>query len=199
MVVEGASGKLIVNKYIHDLARQERAHAVATTIIRADKTVACKAIFNSQLEYTIYNALTMLFPNHLVFPNMSLQTVFQYERMKDLLDGDIFGYFLRSQVDFCITSTATYFPMVAFEVDSHYHDQAKMIEKDERKNTIFKTGGVPLLRLRPHGQPSVATIREEIVRVVRQLGQDISRNDRTIGDSVKLTMEIDFEHFGTDT
>ena len=201
MVIQNSNGKFCVNKHIVDLVTRERSHSVAVTIIRADNSIAFKPIFNSRLEYTIYNILIGLFPNHLVFPNMSLQTIFQYERMKEILDSDKFQYYLMSQVDFCITSTAHYCPIIAFEVDSPYHDLSDQQQRDEKKNEIFRLGGVPLLRLRAHGQPGEGGIRQEIVEVIKQLGQRLTETNRKVDGLMNLTLEIDFERFcvnGTD-
>jgi tetratricopeptide (TPR) repeat protein len=196
MIVGDEHGKPCINKYILDLVHQERSHAVATTIIRAEDRIAFKPIFNSKWEYTVYSTLIGLFPNHLVFPNMALQTVFQYERMRELLDVETFRYFLMSQVDFCITSTASYLPIIAFEVDSPYHDLPEQRERDRKKNDIFRVGGVPLLRLRAHGQPGSAAIRDEIIRVVREVGRELADTERKAHGFVNITMEINFERFG---
>jgi len=196
MVIQNSSGKFAVNKYIVDLVARERSHSVATTIIRADNSIAFKPIFNSRLEYTIYNILIGLFPNHLVFPNMSLQTIFQYDRMKEILDSVKFQYYLISQVDFCITSTAHYFPIIAFEVDSTYHDSTDQQQRDGKKNEIFRLGGVPLLRLRAFGQPGEGGIRQEIVEVIKQLGQQLTETNRKVDGLMNLALEIDFERFG---
>jgi hypothetical protein len=196
MVVDVGGGTFGVNEHIVDLVNQERTHSVATTIVRADNCIAFKPIFNSRLEHTIYNVLIGLFPNHLVFPNMSLQTIFQYDRMKDLLDSETFTYFLMSQVDFCITSTANYFPIIAFEVDSPYHDLPEQQQRDVKKNEIFRCGGVPLLRLRAYGRPGEAAMRQEIIEQVRKLGQQLRETNEAVEGLVKLTLEIDFERFG---
>ena len=196
MIVENGQGKPCINKYILDLVHRERSHAVATTIIRAEDRIAFKPIFNSKWEYTVYGTLIGLFPNHLVFPNMALQTVFQYDRMRELLDTEAFRYFLMSQVDFCITSTASYLPIIAIEVDSPYHDLPEQQERDCKKNEIFRVGGVPLLRLRAHGQPGSAAIRDEIVRIVHELGRELADTERKAHGLVNMAMEIDFERFG---
>ena len=193
MVVEVDNGTFGVNEHIVDLVKQERTHAVATTIIRADSRIAFKPIFNSRLEHTVYNVLIGLFPNHLVFPNMSLQTIFQYDRMRDLLNSETFTYFLMSQVDFCVTSTANYFPIIAFEVDSPYHDVPEQQQRDVKKNEIFRRGGVPLLRLH---HATGGREREQsggIIEQVRKLEQATSETNETVDGLAKLTLEIDFE------
>lgn len=196
MIVEDESGNPSVNEYILDLVQQERSHAVATTLVRADDRIAFKPVFNSKLEYSIYNVMIGLFPNHLVFPNMSLQTVFQYEKIKALVDADTFRYFLMSQVDICITSTSSYLPIIAFEVDSHYHDGEPQQERDRKKNQLFQVGGVPLLRLRAHGQPTDATMRKDIIEAVRELGHELRCTHSKSQGLLKLELEIDFDDFG---
>lgn len=198
MVVEVGNGAFCVNEHIVDLVNQERTHAVATTLVRADNRIAFKPIFNSRLEHTVYNVLIGLFPNHLVFPNMSLQTIFQYDQMKELLDSETFTYFLMSQVDFCVTSTANYLPIIAFEVDSPYHDLPEQQRRDAKKNGIFQCGGVPLLRLRAHGRPGEGAMRQEIIEQVRKLGQQLAETNEAVDGLVKLALEIDFERFGVD-
>ena len=147
MIDHDDDGNARVNPHILDLVKRERSHAVATTIIRADSSINFKPIFNSRQEYTIYKIILGLFPNQLVFPNMALQSIFQYKRMKPLVDSDTFRYYLMSHVDVCVTSTTNYFPILAFEIDSPYHDLEDQIKRDEKKNQLFKLGGVPLLRL----------------------------------------------------
>jgi len=191
-----SDGHYEVNKYVLDLVTQERSHAVATTIVRADPSIFYKPIFNSKKEYEVYKVLLELFPNHLVFPNMSLMTIFQFDRMKETLDSSDFEYYMRSQVDFCVTSTANYLPLIAFEVDSDYHDQEKQVTRDERKNRIFQKGGIPLIRLRPHGRPSESGLRHDIVGVIQRLGKELRESGQKAEGLVRLTLEIDFEHFG---
>lgn len=195
MVVEEADGWRI-NEHIIELLKLERSHAVVTRVVHAEENVRFKPVFNSKTEYTIYGLLVQLFPNHLVFPNMALQTIFQYKRMYDVLSGSEFKYYLMSQVDFCITSTATYLPIIGIEADSHHHDEPDQKERDRKKDRIFELGGVPLVRLRAYGQPSDAALRTRIVEVVRALGRELTATAERGGQYVKLAMEIDFERLG---
>lgn len=76
-------------------------------------------------------------------------------------------------MDICIVSTANYLPILAYEVDSPYHDNPEQIVRDEKKNEIFKTGGIPLIRLRPHGHPSDMELRESIITSTQDLGRNL--------------------------
>ena len=80
MIVGDEHGKPSINKYILDLVHQERSHAVATTIIRAEDRIAFKPIFNSKWEYTVYSTLIGLFPNHLVFPTWRSKLCFSMSK-----------------------------------------------------------------------------------------------------------------------
>ncbi|MCZ7673708.1 MAG: DUF2726 domain-containing protein [Chloroflexi bacterium] len=199
MIVEDhESNEWHVNNYILDLVKREKSHSIVTKLIHADETIAFKPIFNSKLEYSVYSILVGLFPNQLVFPNIGLQAIFQYSRMKEILPQEHFQYYLMAQADFCITSTANYLPIVAFEVDSYYHYTPEQQARDERKNDIFRLGGVPLLRIMPVGRPNEQTIRQQIIESVQMLGEQLRSTQSRSGKAVNLSLEIDFAYFGVD-
>lgn len=194
MIVDSNEGYSI-NEHVADLVKRERLHSIVTRIIHADSTVAFKPIFNSRLEYLIYNLLIGLFPNHLVFPNMSLQSIFTYDRMKDILEKpDDFRYYLMSHVDFCITSTSNYLPIIAFELDSRFHDSSDQLERDDKKDRIFQLGGVPLLRLRALGRPTEQVMRQQIIESVRLLGEELTTTNQKF--NAYISQEIDYGRFG---
>jgi hypothetical protein len=142
---------------------------LVTKVIQAQAAPVAKPIFNSPREKMVYDLLTGLFPNYLVFPNMACNTIFDYEGMKQLIgEDDDFRHFLMAIVDFCVVSTTDYRPMVAFEVDSSYHDSPEQMEKDGLKDKIFHLGGVPLIRLRPKVQQSDPEMKREIIHAVQQ-------------------------------
>lgn len=181
MVLVGPNGYSI-NKYIEPLLSRENQHAVVGRIVRANGTTAVKQVFNSQREFTIYQVLVQLCPNHLVFPNCGLQSFMSYERMKDLVADDDFGYYLRASVDILVVSSTTYLPLLAIEVDSIWHDTERQQKNDGKKDRLFATAGVPFLRLRPVGNPSEAVIRGEVAEhldeLVRALREDMPGYDQ---------------------
>jgi tetratricopeptide (TPR) repeat protein len=172
MVVETEDGHEI-NPELHELIRRELSHSVAARIVRSSDETAVKPIFNSTNEYRVYSTLTEVFPNHLVFPNMALQSIFSYEKMKELLQGesgDAFGYFLRASVDFCIVSSTSYMPLLALEVDSYWHDSPEQTRRDLLKDRMFELGGggLALIRLRPYGRPSAAALKHDVARAISE-------------------------------
>lgn len=138
---------------------------------------AAKATFDSPNEKLFYHALVSLFPNYLVFPNMASSAIFDYETMKGLLnDSQVFEYFLKSRVDFCVVSAISYMPLVAFEVDSSYHDTEKMAQKDSQKDLIFYQGGVPMVRYRFTHEVDVDELKVAILRALKDAGVDLSKS-----------------------
>lgn len=195
MVIEGED-RPRVNPYILDLVKRESAHAVVTRIAYTSAEMMTKPIFNSQLEYKIYRILLELFPNQLVFPNMALQAIFPYARMQAVLSKEVFGYYLMASVDFCVTLTSTYLPLVAFEVDSDYHDSQKQKARDERKDQIFTAGGIALIHLRAFGQPSPQSMRHDIMEGVRTWLRQWRATPRQKGWAIDIEQELDFDLFG---
>ncbi|KQP11903.1 hypothetical protein ASF43_23410 [Pseudorhodoferax sp. Leaf267] len=171
-----------INPHIAPLLERESQHAVVGRIVRAQGTSAIKQVFNSQREFTIYQVLVQLCPNHLVFPNCSLQSLMAYERMKELVNDDDFGYYLRASVDIVVVSSTTYLPMLAIEVDSVWHDTERQQKNDEKKDRLFAAAGVPFMRLRPVGSPSESTVRaqvaEHVDELVRSLRADLPGYDQ---------------------
>lgn len=171
-----------INPHITPLLERESQHAVIGRIVRTQGTCAVKQVFNSQREFTIYQALVQLCPNHLVFPNCALQSIMSFDRMKELVAEDDFGYYLRASVDIVVVSTTTYLPMLAIEVDSVWHDTERQQTKDDKKDRLFAAAGIPFMRLRPVGNPTESTIRaqvaEHVDELVRSLRTDLPGYDQ---------------------
>jgi len=185
MVFLSASGSYHINPHIKPLLDLESQHSVVGRIVRSQGTSAVKQVFNSQREFTIYQVLVQLCPNHLVFPNCSLQSIMTYEKMKELVSEDDFGYYLRASVDIVVVSSSTYLPMLAIEVDSAWHDTERQQKNDEKKDRLFATAGVPFMRLRPVGTPSENVVRgqvaEHLDELVRSLRADLPGYEQVRG------------------
>lgn len=129
-----------------------------------------KCIFNSSGEYNLYNQLIYLFPNDLIYPNMALQAIFEYDDMIRMLDKHDFEYYLKSMVDICIVATGTcshtHWPVMGIEVDGPHHDNKVQRIRDERKNRIFDIGGVPLLRIRTDGNSAPKEVCRQLCEAI---------------------------------
>ncbi len=127
--------------------------SMKTLVINPSANSWTKPVFNSKQEYKLYTVLLEMFHGQLVFPNMALQSIFPYAKMKEVLTKEEFNYYMISSVDICITRTTSYFPLVAFEVDGPYHEEEKQQRNDAFKNQIFEKGGLGLIRLQIGYQP----------------------------------------------
>jgi len=191
-------GRYDINPHILPLLERENQHAVAGRIVRTQGTSAVKQVFNSQREFSIYQVVVQLCPNHLVFPNCSLQSIMSYDRMKELVESEDFGYYLRASVDVVVVSSTTYLPLLAIEVDSPWHDTEKQLERDDRKDRLFAVAGIPFLRLRPFGRPTPAVIRGEVsahlAELISMVRADMPGYDQArhlIGDLAKSEAPAD--------
>lgn len=174
-----------VNPHIAPLIERESQHAVTGRIIRAKGANAdqdgaaavVKQVFNSNLEFSIYQVVVQLCPNHLVFPNCSLQSFMSYESLKGQVSSEDFSYYLLTSVDILVVSSTTYLPMLAIEVDSPWHDTDHQLARDAKKDRLFEVAGVPFLRLRKLGQPTPDAVRAQVAEhldeLVRTLRADI--------------------------
>jgi hypothetical protein len=121
----------------------------------------------------------------MVFPNCSLQSIMSYDRVKELVTDDDFGYYLRASVDLVVVSSTTYLPMLAIEVDSVWHDTERQQKNDDKKDRLFSAAGVPFMRLRPVGNPSENTVRaqvaEHVDELVRSLRADLPGYEQARG------------------
>lgn len=176
MILESADAKtFIINPAIAGLVDRENTHAVALRIVRGGGTSRIKPVFNSRNEHEVYRILLQAFPNMLVFPNVSLQAIMQFDAMKKALSPSDFSYYLMASADFGIVSTATYLPICCLELDSVWHDTEKRKAKDAEKDRIFEAAGVPLVRLRRHGHVAGDALQGEILAELRRLPEALAQ------------------------
>lgn len=169
------------------------ANSIAAKVIRPDHTArAFKGLFASKLEYFIYKAVVCMFPNYLVIPNMSLNAIFKYDEMKAVLAAEDFKYYLNAQVDLCVVSVINNFPVIAFEVDSAFHDSPESLRRDERKNRVFALGGVPLVRLRPTGRATQEEVQARIGDALHELQDLMLETERKSNPFKDISLEMDF-------
>jgi hypothetical protein len=151
-----------VNPHIEPLLDRESQYAAVSRIIRTQGSTAVRQLFDSARECGLHQAMVQLCPNHLVWPNSSLQRILSPERMMERLSEDDFDYYLRASVDLVVVSTTTCLPLIAIELDSARHETECQPQRDERKDRIFAAGGIPFMRLQSVGRPSESVIRGQV-------------------------------------
>lgn len=194
VVAQGA--RFAVNEHVLELVAGggHPVNSIAAKVIRPDHTAkAFKGLFASKLEYFIYKAVVCMFPNYLVIPNMALNSIFKYDEIKAVLAAEDFKYYLSAQVDLCIVSVINNYPVIAFEVDSAFHDSPESLLRDERKNRVFALGGVPLVRLRPTGHATQEEVQARIGDALRELQDLMLETERKSNPFKDISMEMDFK------
>lgn len=136
-------------------------------VVKASSNKLYKQVFFHGSELDLYRVLCDLFPQSYVFPNMSLQTIIDYEKLKPLVDNETFQYYLMTHVDFAIVNSFSYFPMIAIEKDSDYHNHTDAVRKDNMKNLIFQLSGIPLIRIRYTSAMSAEQLRRDIISATK--------------------------------
>lgn len=153
-----------------------------------------RPIFYHESEISLYRVLTELFPQHLVFPNMDLKTIIQVEKIREHLDHDHLDYMFKAHVDFAIIDTTTYFPILTFERDSDFQDQEPHKTNALKKNFIFETSGLPLIRIRYNSAMDYERLKEEIKQSTKAFILEISGN--TDSETRRILESIDPARFG---
>lgn len=163
-------------------------------IIRHSKNKLYKPIFFHESEYRLYRVLVELFPQHLIFPNISLQSIIDYDKLKDHVESNVFEYYLKTHADFAVIDTTTYLPLIIFEKDSEYHDEGKILENTKKKNFIFEVAGLPLVRLRFNRNMDDARLKEEIKQVTKELLSQLMHSDND--EDRRILNQFDLKAFG---
>ncbi|WP_249278806.1 DciA family protein [Bacillus cereus] len=163
------NGEITFDPTIYELVQNWVSPELQSQIVKTSGSICFQPIFFHESEKRLYRTLIELFPQHLIFPNMSLQTIFSYDKLKELLDEDTFTYYLRTHVDFVVVNTTNYLPIIAFEKDSDFNDVPSQKEKVKQKDLIFECGGVPLVRLRFNGALGLEELKQNVMEKTKQL------------------------------
>lgn len=109
------------------------------------------SLFRSKQERTFFMAVRDVFPAYLVYPNVALNSLVDYEAIKPHLSGAERSYFFRALVD-CVVFDQhdDYRPRFFFELDSPLHDDFHQQVKDAYKAHILALAGQTLHRVRSH-------------------------------------------------
>jgi len=126
------------------------------------------SLFKSQQEVDFFLAVKEVFPSCLVYPNVALRCLFDYEALKNRLTGEERRYFFTGLVDCVVFEEKDgYRPLHFFELDSIMHDDETQRTRDRHKERILSQAGKNLYRIRKRGrdinQPSYVQLIRELV------------------------------------
>lgn len=134
------------------------AHPQAATLrldVAGDDTAppAVRSLFRSGLEEAFFHAARAVFADALVYPNVALHAVLDYERLRPHLSAAERRYFFHALID-CVVFAPDdgYRPRFFFELDSPFHDADDRQARDRLKDRLLARAGHRLYRIRPEGR-----------------------------------------------
>lgn len=188
------NGELYIENTINELVGNHIDPIVERQVIKVNNSKLYRPIFYHESELVMYRVLKELFPQQFVFPNLSLKTIFEIEKIKDIISKEQLEYLYKAHVDFAIINTTTYFPILAFEKDSEYNDDEYSKRLLERKNEIFRIGGIPLIRIRFNSAIDYEKLKHEIKEATKAIILE-QRTEDTI-NNIDFSKEFDVRRFG---
>ena len=121
----------------------------------------------SPQEKYFYDACRERFPSHIIYPNVALQVVIDYDKIKPKLSKDEHKYFLAAVIDCVIFDQDNdYKPIYFFELDSSFHSKPRVMQNDELKDKIFSISGHKLYRIRRIAKHQG---KDEFIQVIKEI------------------------------
>lgn len=145
--------KKIIKEYKENLPKVVRHSQENELYVTENKNIenrdATISLFKSTQEYHFYKAVREVFQMFLVIPNVSLNAIIDFDKIKGKLTKEEKDYFFTALLDCAIIDTEKkYKPIKFFELDSPFHDKEEQMKKDKMKDKIFAVAGQKLLRIR---------------------------------------------------
>lgn len=194
-MIEISGDKIFFDETIKQLIKEYIDPKLERQIVKVDNSKLYRPIFYHESEILLYRILTELFPQHFIFPNMSLKTIVDIDKIKELLDDSIIKYLFMAHVDFAVINTSNYFPILAFEKDSDYNDTEYSKENTVKKDMIFRTSGIPLIRLRFNSGMNYEKLKSEVRNATKSLLLEM-KDDSTSSTFDEISKELDIKKFG---
>lgn len=154
----------------HDIRREvdhEQSDRIGLQAVHpADDVDHRISLFKSGREVDFFMAVREVFATYLVYPNVAISSLLDFDGVRDALSSEERQYFFRGVVD-CVVfdQHAEYRPIYFFEIDSSLHDVEVRRARDAMKDRILSAAGQRLHRVRPRGRSAG---RAEFIRLLRE-------------------------------
>ena len=125
-----------------------------------------KNLLVNQSEKALYVVLTRVLPYYYnIFAKVRIEDVLEVTDEEYSKRQKYRGYIRSRHIDFLICDK-NFFPLFAIELDGNSHYDKKQKEVDEKKNTIFRNGNLPLFRVRvgQNFEGEIRKIKEKYLR-----------------------------------
>ncbi|HAC63631.1 MAG TPA: hypothetical protein DCF68_08865 [Cyanothece sp. UBA12306] len=145
-----------------------QSNQIRVTENREIANVDCTiSLFKSHQEFEFFMAVREVFQMFLVYPNVALSCVIDFEKIKPHLSKEQKNFFFKGIID-CIVfdQSNNYQPVKIFELDSSYHDRPEQQQRDSYKDKILSLAGQKLYRIR---KTSNHQGRKEFIQLIREI------------------------------
>ena len=125
------------------------------------------SLFKSHQEMEFFMAVRENFQMFVVYPNVALSCLIDFDKIKSNLSQEERSFFFRGIVD-CVVfdQHESYKPIKFFELDSSYHDSSEQKLRDSYKDKILAVAGQTLYRIR---KTSENQGRAEFMKLIREI------------------------------
>jgi hypothetical protein len=162
----------IIEKYSQTLPKVV-AHSQSQKIsVTENKNISTAnhiiSLFKSQQEHDFFMAVREVFQMYMVYPNVALSALINFDEVQSDLSSDEKNYFFTAVLD-CVVfdQHKEYIPILFFELDSSTHDNESQRKRDKMKDKILATAGQKLYRIRKlshsQGQKEFMKLIKEVI------------------------------------
>lgn len=164
--------KALIKQYEDSLPKRVAHSQVSTIQVTENKNLSTVdgrcALFKAPQEKEFFDAVRDAFPHFIVYPNVALSSIIDFEVISGRLSTAEKTYFFKATID-CVVfdyNHELYLPVYFFELDSSYHDAPEQKRKDEYKDHILAAAGQKLCRIRRSNDKQN---RGDFARLIRDL------------------------------
>lgn len=125
------------------------------------------SLFKSKQEYIFFKAVREVYQSYMVFPNVALSALIEWDKINQNLTKSEQVYFFKALVDCVVVDQENnYKPVKFIELDSVFHDTEKGKKNDLMKNNIIEKSGHTLYRVRAK---NTVSDEKDFVKLIREV------------------------------
>lgn len=129
-----------------------------------------RTVYRSPQERNFHRAVQLRYPGLLALPNYPLASAMNSDWIRHLVPRRTFRFYLSSTLDFLLVTPGEGDPIIAFELDSNFHDSVEASKRDKMKDELLELAGISLVRLRTENSESM-TIDDWYAVLSDQIGE----------------------------
>jgi Protein of unknown function (DUF2726) len=129
-----------------------------TQVAGSQRVAAGRSVFRSSQERLLYQAARRVFDDHIIVPNAALHSALDFAAVRGLLAREERDTFFRVLIDLVVFSPDGSHPLYFVELDSPWHDDPEVQERDRLKERMIGLAGYSLSRIRTSGESGLSTM-----------------------------------------